>query len=58
MGTYGLGVIKVRSFEDVKSWNYKSRKKMKASKGGRKVQKCYCSGGNSYHYYRWRKSCR
>ena len=37
-GTYGLGVIEVRSSEDVKSWNYKSRKKMKASKGGQGIQ--------------------
>lgn len=33
-GTYGLGVIEARSGEDVMGWNYKSKKKMKASKGG------------------------
>ena len=33
-GTYGLGVIEVSKPEDILSWNYKSRKKMKASKGG------------------------
>lgn len=33
-GTYGLGVTKVSSGADVLSWNYKSRKKMKAAKGG------------------------
>lgn len=33
-GTYGLGVIEIKSPEDILSWNYKSRKKMKAAKGG------------------------
>lgn len=33
-GTYGLGVVQVGSGEDVRSWNYKARKKMKAAKGG------------------------
>lgn len=33
-GTYGLGVIEIRSPEDILSWNYKARKKMKAAKGG------------------------
>ncbi|MCB0420712.1 MAG: glutamate--cysteine ligase [Bdellovibrionales bacterium] len=33
-GTYGLGVSMVRSGDDVRSWTYKSRKKMKAAKGG------------------------
>lgn len=36
-GTYGLAVIKVTSGEEVKEWTYKSRKKMKAAKGGRDV---------------------
>ena len=36
-GTYGLGVIQVSHPEEIKSWNYKSRKKMKAAKGGREV---------------------
>lgn len=36
-GTYGLGVIEVRQPEDILSWNYKSRKKMKATKGGKGV---------------------
>ncbi len=36
-GTYGLGVVKVVSGEDFKSLNYKSRKKMKAAKGGKDV---------------------
>jgi len=33
-GTYGLGVIEASSGEDVQSWNYKAKKKMKATKGG------------------------
>ena len=33
-GTYGLGVVEARKGQDVESWNYKSKKKMKASKGG------------------------
>lgn len=36
-GTYGLGVIAVKSPEEIKSWNYKARKKMKAAKGGREI---------------------
>ena len=32
-GTYGLGVIDVQSLQDLNHWTYKSRKKMKASKG-------------------------
>jgi glutamate--cysteine ligase len=36
-GTYGLGVIQVKNPEEVKSWNNKVRKKMKAAKGGREV---------------------
>lgn len=33
-GTYGLGVVEVKSPEDILTWNYKARKKMKATKGG------------------------
>ncbi len=33
-GTYGMGVTKVTSGDEVKGWNNKSRKKMKAAKGG------------------------
>lgn len=36
-GTYGLAVIRVGSGAEVKEWSYKSRKKMKAAKGGRDV---------------------
>lgn len=37
-GTYGLAVIRVASGKEVLQWNYKSRKKMKAAKGGREVE--------------------
>ena len=44
-GTYGLGITWVQSPEDVDHWNYKTRKKMKASKGGRKVNKLILQEG-------------
>jgi len=36
-GTYGLAVIRVSSGSEILNWNYKSKKKMKAAKGGREV---------------------
>jgi glutamate--cysteine ligase len=36
-GTYGLGVIAVKDPAEIRSWNNKSRKKMKAAKGGREI---------------------
>lgn len=36
-GTYGLGIIEVKNPTDIQEWNYKSRKKMKAAKGGREI---------------------
>lgn len=36
-GTYGLGVIQVKHPEEIRSWTYKARKKMKAAKGGREI---------------------
>lgn len=44
-GTYGLGVIKVTSGQEVKEWTYKSRKKMKAAKGGREVEEVIIQEG-------------
>lgn len=44
-GTYGLAVVRVSSGEDVKAWNYKSRKKMKAAKGGRDVEEVIIQEG-------------
>lgn len=44
-GTYGLGVIKVNSGQDVLSWNYNSRKKMKAAKGGRDIEEVILQEG-------------
>lgn len=37
-GTYGLAVTQVHSGDEIRSWSYKSRKKMKAAKGGRDVE--------------------
>lgn len=37
-GTYGLAVVRVNSPEEILDWSYKSRKKMKAAKGGRDVE--------------------
>lgn len=37
-GTYGLAVIQVHSGDEIRTWNYKARKKMKAAKGGRDVE--------------------
>jgi glutamate--cysteine ligase len=44
-GTYGLAVIKVNSGAEVKEWSYKSRKKMKAAKGGREVEEVIIQEG-------------
>lgn len=44
-GTYGLAVIKVNRGQDVKEWSYKSRKKMKAAKGGRDVEEVIIQEG-------------
>lgn len=44
-GTYGLAVIKVDKGDDVRQWTYKSRKKMKAAKGGRDVEEVIIQEG-------------
>ncbi|MBX2988256.1 MAG: glutamate--cysteine ligase [Bdellovibrionaceae bacterium] len=44
-GTYGLAVVRVSSGRDVLEWNYKSRKKMKAAKGGRDVEEVIIQEG-------------
>lgn len=44
-GTYGLGVIPVKDPAEIKAWNYKSRKKMKAAKGGREVSEVIIQEG-------------
>lgn len=44
-GTYGLAVIRVTSGAEVKEWNNKSRKKMKAAKGGRDVEEVIIQEG-------------
>jgi glutamate--cysteine ligase len=44
-GTYGLAVIRVRSGEEFLALNNKSRKKMKAAKGGRDVEEVIIQEG-------------
>jgi glutamate--cysteine ligase len=44
-GTYGLGVIQVRTPDEIAAWNYKARKKMKAAKGGREVSEVIIQEG-------------
>lgn len=44
-GTYGLAVIRVGSGDEVRAWSYKSRKKMKAAKGGRDVEEVIIQEG-------------
>ena len=44
-GTYGLAVTKVSSADEVRSWNYKAKKKMKAAKGGRAVEEVIVQEG-------------
>lgn len=44
-GTYGLAVIRVSDADDIKNWSYKSRKKMKAAKGGRDVEEVIIQEG-------------
>lgn len=44
-GTYGLAVIRVQSAAEILEWNNKSRKKMKAAKGGREVEEVIIQEG-------------
>jgi len=44
-GTYGLGVTQVKNPDEIKGWNYKSRKKMKAAKGGREISEVIIQEG-------------
>lgn len=44
-GTYGLAVMKVSSADEVMALNNKSRKKMKAAKGGREVEEVILQEG-------------
>jgi glutamate--cysteine ligase len=44
-GTYGLAVLRVGHGDEVRAWNYKSRKKMKAAKGGRDVEEVIIQEG-------------
>jgi len=44
-GTYGLGITQVNSGDDVRQWNYKTRKKMKAVKGGGEIRQVIIQEG-------------
>ena len=44
-GTYGLGVIAVKDPAEIRTWNNKSRKKMKAAKGGREISEVIIQEG-------------
>ena len=44
-GTYGLGVITASSGSDIEAWNYKSKKKMKAVKGGGSISEVIIQEG-------------
>jgi len=44
-GTYGLGVIKVNSAQEIKEWTYNARKKMKAAKGGKNIEQVIIQEG-------------
>lgn len=44
-GTYGLGVVKVNSAQEIKAWTYNARKKMKAAKGGRSIEQVIIQEG-------------
>jgi len=44
-GTYGLGVTQVNNGDEVREWNYKARKKMKAAKGGRSIEQVIIQEG-------------
>lgn len=44
-GTYGLGVIKVNSAQEIKEWTYNARKKMKAAKGGKQIEQVIIQEG-------------
>jgi len=44
-GTYGLGVTSIEQAEEVEHFNYKTRKKMKASKGGSGIKELILQEG-------------
>lgn len=44
-GTYGLAVMRIESGDDIRQLNYKTRKKMKAAKGGRDVEEVIIQEG-------------
>lgn len=51
-GTYGLGMTTITSSTDIEHWNYKIKKKMKATKGGGKVTELIIQEGIASHLKR------
>lgn len=48
-GTYGLGMTSINTPEDIANWNYKIKKKMKATKGGGTVSELIIQEGIASH---------
>lgn len=46
-GTYGLGITTITCPEEVENWNYRTRKKMKATKGGGGIKELIIQEGIS-----------
>jgi glutamate--cysteine ligase len=44
-GTYGLAVTQVKSGDEIRKWNAKSRQKMQAAKGGKEVEEIIIQEG-------------
>ncbi|MCY4321054.1 MAG: glutamate--cysteine ligase [Bdellovibrionaceae bacterium] len=44
-GTYGMGIINIHESEELNHWSYKSRKKMKASKGETNIKELIIQEG-------------
>ena len=48
-GTYGLGMTTITASSDIEQWNYKIKKKMKATKGGGKFTELIIQEGIASH---------
>lgn len=48
-GTYGLGMTSINTATDIENWNYKIKKKMKATKGGGTVTELIIQEGIASH---------
>jgi glutamate--cysteine ligase len=50
-GTYGLAVVQAHSGDEIRSWNNKTRKKMKAAKGGHDVTELIVQEGITTQFH-------